>query len=285
MKRTVLGRGLEALISQDLKESVSETERVKELEIDSIEPNPYQPRAYFDEKQLGDLAESIRKNGVIQPIVVRRKGDRYQLIMGERRLRSSKIAGKTTIPAIIRDIKDRESLNFALLENLQREDLNPVEEGRGYKALRDEFGLSVKEISQLLGKDRTTVSNTIRLLSLPDKVLELIEKGSLKAGHARAILAVEGDEKRIEMALKVVEKGISVREVEIEVAPGKRKKRRRTARKVDAAITALEERAEKHLGTRVRITPGKKGGTITVDYYSDDDLEAVLKIMGIETAI
>ena len=285
MRKTVLGRGLEALISQDLKESVSETERVMELEINSIEPNPFQPRAHFDEKQLQELAESIKKNGVIQPVVVRRQGDRYQLIMGERRLRASRLAEKTTIPAIVRTVNDNQSLSFALMENLQREDLNPVEEGRGYKALKDEFGFSVKEIAHFLGKDRTTVSNTIRLLALPEEVLVLIENGSLRAGHARAILAIEGDEKRIEMALKVVEQNISVREVEHEVKPGRKKKRRRAGRKTDPLIATLEDRAEKHLGTRVRITPGKKGGTITIDYYSDDDLEAILKMIGIKTEL
>ena len=285
MRKTVLGRGLEALISQDLKESVSETERVMELEINSIEPNPFQPRTHFDENQLRELAESIRKNGVIQPVVVRRVGDRYQLIMGERRLRGSKLAGKTTIPAIVRSISDKQSLSFALMENLQREDLNPVEEGRGYKALKDEFGFSVKEIAQYLGKDRTTVSNMIRLLALPEEVLLLIENGKLKAGHARAILSIEGDEKRIEMALKVVEDNISVREVEQAVNPGRKKKRRRAGRKADPLIATLEERAEQHLGTRVRITPGKKGGTITIDYYSDEDLEVILKMIGISTEL
>ncbi|MBN2184448.1 MAG: ParB/RepB/Spo0J family partition protein [Candidatus Krumholzibacteriota bacterium] len=285
MRRTVLGRGLEALISQDLKESVSETERVMELEINSIEPNPFQPRTHFDESQLQELAESIRKNGVIQPVVVRRVEGRYQLIMGERRLRGSKLAGKTTIPAIVRTVNDNQSLSFALMENLQREDLNPVEEGKGYKALKDEFGFSIKEISQYLGKDRTTVSNTIRLLALPEEVLRLIESGKLKAGHARALLSIEGDDKRIEMALKVVEDNISVREVERSVAPRRKKKRRRTGRKTDPLIAALEERAERHLGTRVRITPGKKGGTITIDYYSDDDLEAILKMIGVSTEI
>ncbi len=285
MKRSVLGRGLEALISQDLKESVSETERVMELEIDSIGPNPFQPRTHFDNGQLEELAESIKKNGVVQPVVVRRAGDRYQLIMGERRLRSSKLAGRSTIPAIVRDISDSQSLSLALLENLQREDLNPVEEGNGYLALRDQFGLSVKEIAQYLGKDRTTVSNMIRLLSLPGEVLLLIESGSLSAGHARAILAVEGDARRIELARQAVEDNISVREIEKRVSPGKRVKRRRAARKADPRLAELEERAEALLGTRVRITPGKKGGTVTIDYYSEEDLEAILKSIGITTEL
>lgn len=281
MRRKVLGRGLEALISQDLKESVAETERVKELDLEQIDPNPYQPRRRFDKAHLKDLAASIRKDGVLQPVVVRRSGNRYQLVVGERRLRASKIAGRATIPAIVREVDNNHSLKFALLENLQREDLNPVEEGRGYQALKKEFGLSIKEISEILGKDRSTVSNTIRLLGLPEEVLIFIEEGKLRAGHARAILSVEGNAARIKMARKVVEEGITVREVEFGVNPGKRIKRRRTERKKDPVIAELEERAEIRLGTRVRITPGKKGGTITLDYYSSEDLEKIMEIMGV----
>ncbi|MCK4548711.1 MAG: ParB/RepB/Spo0J family partition protein [Candidatus Krumholzibacteria bacterium] len=281
MKKEVLGRGLEALLSADLKESVSETERVKELDIESIEANPHQPREHFNDEHLGELAESIKKHGVLQPVVVRRAGDRYQLVIGERRLRASKMAGRPTIPAIVREIGDEDSLKFALLENLQREDLTPVEEARGYAALRDEFGITVKEVAGMLGKDRSTVANTLRLLKLPVRVIEMLEQGKLTAGHARAILSIEGEAGQIEWAERVVLQGFTVREIE-EAAPAKkaRKKRRRQA---DPQIAAVEERAELRFGTRVKITPRRRGGVISIEYYSTEELEAILEKMGVDT--
>ncbi len=282
MKRKVLGRGLEALISQDLRESVSETERIKELDITRIDPNPHQPRNHFDADNLKELADSIKSYGVLQPVVVRRSGERYELVVGERRFRASRIAGKSTIPAIVRDVTDDNSLKYALMENLQREDLNPVEEARGYLMLRDEFGLSVQEISSIIGRDRSTVTNTIRLLKLPDRVIGLLERGKLRAGHARALLSLEGEKAQIEWAERVANEGISVREVELHI-PGKRRmKRRKGVRKLDPQIREIEERMELHLGTRVRITPRKRGGTILVEYYSDEEFEGIIQKIGID---
>jgi ParB family chromosome partitioning protein len=279
MSKEVLGRGLEALLSQDLRESVTETERVKELDIGSIDANPHQPRERFDEERLGGLADSIRKHGVLQPVVVRRSGDRYQLVVGERRYRASVLAGRTTIPAIVRDVDEDETLKFALLENLQREDLTPVEEARGYAALRDEFGLSIKETAGLLGKDRSTVANTLRLLKLPARVIELLEKGALTAGHARAILAIEGEAKQVEWAERAISQGFTVRDMEKAAPARKGGKRRRTK---DPNIAAIEERAELRLGTRVRIVQRRKGGAIHVEYYSDEELESILEKMGVD---
>lgn len=281
MKKEVLGRGLGALLSADLKESVSETERVKELDLGDIDANPHQPREHFNDEHLGELAESIKKNGVLQPVVVRRDGRRYQLVVGERRLRASKIAGRTTIPAIVRDIDDDDSLKFALLENLQREDLTPVEEARGYAALRDEFELSVKDVAGMLGKDRSTIANTLRLLKLPARVIELLEQGKLTAGHARAILSVEGEAAQVEWAERVVSQGFTVREIE-KAAPVKKEKKKRR-RKVDPQLAAVEERAELRFGTRVRISPRRRGGVITIDYYSTEELEGILEKMGVDT--
>jgi ParB family chromosome partitioning protein len=283
VRKKVLGRGLEALISQDLRESVAETERIKELGIDSIDPNPNQPRGRFDEDQLRPLAASIQSHGVLQPVVVRRVGDRYQLVIGERRYRASRMAGRTTIPAIVRTVSDDDSLKYALMENLQREDLNPVEEAHGYRMLQELYGLTVKEIGEILGRDRSTVANTLRLLNLPPPVIALIEAGKLKAGHARAILSIEGEEAQIEWARRVAEEGITVRDVERRGAPRRGRKRRRGIRKVDPTVRALEERLEMHLGTRVRITPRRKGGILTIDYYSGDELEGILHRMGIDT--
>ena len=281
MKKDVLGRGLEALLSADLKESVSETERIKELDLDDIDANPHQPREHFNDEHLGELADSIKKHGVLQPVVVRRAGGRYQLVVGERRFRASRLAGRNTIPAIVRDIGDDDSLKFAMLENLQREDLTPVEEARGYAALRDEFGLSVKEVAGMLGKDRSTVANTLRLLNLPGRVIELLEQGRLTAGHARAILSVEGEAAQVEWAERVVSQGFTVRDIE-EAAPAK-KARKKKRRQADPELAAVEERAEMRLGTRVKITPRRRGGVISIEYYSNEELEGILEKMGVDT--
>jgi ParB family chromosome partitioning protein len=282
MTKKVLGRGIEALISQDLRESVSETERVKDLDIERIDPNPHQPREHFDGEHLRELAESIRQNGVLQPIVVRRVENRYELILGERRLRAAKLAGRGTIPAIVRDVDDADSLRHALMENLQREDLNPMEEARGYQALKDGFGLTVGDIAAMIGKDRSTIANSLRLLNLPEIVKMLIVEGKLTAGHARALLSIEGEAAQVEWARRIVSESLTVREIE-RTAPGKtRTKKRRGLRKISPQIQALEEAIETHLGTRAKITPRGKGGILWIEYYSDEELESVLEKMGIK---
>ncbi len=282
MTKKVLGRGLEALISQDLRESVSETERVKELDVARIDPNPHQPRASFDEEHLRELAESIRRHGVLQPIVVRRAGDRYELVLGERRLRAGKLAGLTAIPAIVREVDDAESLKQALMENLQREDLNAIEEARGYELLRSEFSLSAKDIADMIGKDRSTVANSLRILALPDEVKDLIAAGRLTAGHARALLSIEGADAQIEWARKIVSESLTVREIE-RTAPGKpRRGKRRARRQLEAELRAVEEGLETHLGTRVRIAPHGAGGHIGIEYYSTEDLERILERIGMK---
>ena len=281
VKRKVLGRGIEALISQDLRESVSETERVKELDIDRIEANPHQPRGRFDEGHLKQLAASIKNHGILQPVVVRRHGDKYQLIMGERRLRAARIAGRRSVPAIVREADDADALKFAMMENLQREDLNPIEEAKGYHELKEAFNLSIKEIADLLGKDRSTISNTLRLLALPEIIRGMLSTGELSAGHARALLAIEGEKEQIAWAERVVSEGITVREIELTHRPKQRKTRRRGRRKGDPQVKAMEELLEKHLGTRVQVTPRRKGGVLAIEYYSNEDLERVLERMGI----
>jgi ParB family chromosome partitioning protein len=279
--RKVLGRGLEALISTDLRESVAETERVKELDVERIDPNPHQPRAKFDVGHLKELAESIKIHGILQPVVVRRAGGRYQLVLGERRLRAAKLAGKTTIPAIVRDVGDAESLKHALMENLQREDLNAIEEARGYELLKSEFNLAVKDIADMIGKDRSTVTNSLRLLALPDLIQSFIMDGRLTAGHARALLAIDDEAAQIAWARKIVSENLTVREIE-RAAPGKPgTKRRRGLRKLSPQLRAIEEAIELHLGTRAKLAPRSKGGTLSIEYYSDEELEGILEKMGI----
>ena len=285
VKRKVLGRGLEALISTDLRESVSETERVKELDIERIEPNPHQPRSRFDKAPLEQLAASIEQHGLLQPVVVRRHEGGYQLIMGERRLRAARIAGKTSIPAIVRDAGEADSLKLALLENLQREDLNPIEEAKGYFELREEFGFSTADIARMIGKDRSTIANTLRLLSLPEKIIGMIASGELTAGHARAILAIEDDDEKMRWAERVVIEGITVREVEKEGGLGKRGRKKRRIRKIDPRIRAIEEILEAHFGTRAHVAHRRRGGVVSIEFYSNEDLERILERMGIELAL
>lgn len=282
MTKKVLGRGLEALISQELLESVAETERVKELNIEKIDPNPRQPRERFDESALLQLAESIKRHGLLQPVVVRRSGDRYSLVLGERRLRAARMAGKSTIPAIVRDVGDADSLKQALMENLQREDLNPLEEARGYELLRSEFGLSTKEIADMVGKDRSTVSNSLRLLSLPQEIKNYILEGRLTAGHARALLAIENEQARIELARRILSENLSVRAIEREAFPKRRAKGGKIRAAVDPQLHAIEEALELHLGTRVKLSARGEGGTIGIEYYSQEDLERILEKLGIK---
>ena len=283
MRKKVLGRGLEALIPRDIKENVSASEKVINLKVDEIAPNPHQPRQVFGENELQELAESIRENGILQPIVVRRSGSGYELVAGERRLRASRILELKEIPALVRDIDDENTLKLALLENLQREDLNPLEKAAGFKALKEELGVSTAEIARSLGKGRSTIANTIRLLKLPEEIRTMINRGSLTEGHARAILAIEGDSEKVKAAKRVVSEKLTVRDLEKGSQSRGRKKSRR--REVDPELRALEERLEIHLGTKVDIRPGKKGGVIRVRYYSNEQFEGVLENMGVDIPI
>ncbi len=280
MRKKVLGRGLEALIPIDIRENIAEAERVIDIDVDSIDPNPNQPRKNFREKELLELANSIAENGILQPVVVRRSGKRYQLVVGERRLRASKMAERKKVPAIVRDIGDRDSLKYALLENLQREDLNPVEEAMGFSALKEDLGLSVADIGKAVGKNRSSVANTLRLLNLPEEIKEMIIVGKLTEGHARAILSVESEEGQLELARRIVSEELTVRDAERRRG-GEKTKRRRGRRKVDPAVRDLEERLERRLGTRVIITPRKKGGVLSIEYFSNDQLEGILDKMGL----
>jgi ParB family chromosome partitioning protein len=217
--------------------------------------------------------------------VVRREGDRYQLVVGERRFRAARMAGRTSIPAIVRDIADDESLKYALMENLQREDLNPVEEAKGFATLKDRYGLSVTEIARIIGRDRSTVANSIRLLALPAGVIRYLEEGVLTAGHARAILAIDDENEQIAWADRAVNEGLSVREVEKTSRDRRRPTGRRRRRRVDPQVRAIEELLEQHLGTRVRLSPRGRGGVLAIEYYSPEELEGILEKMGVEGSL
>ena len=252
------------------------------LKISLIEPNAGQPRKNFDKESLDELTESIKKYGVIQPVIVRKKGELYTIIAGERRWRAAKQAGLKEIPVIIKEIEDRESAEISIIENIQREDLNPVEEARAYKTLIDEYGLKQEDIAERVSKNRSTITNSLRLLNLCDEVLDMLESGQISAGHARCLITVEDKETQKLLADRIVEAGLSVRETEKlvknpdAVRKGKEKKTKETKEK-NIYIADIERRIGEELGTQVVINEGKKGsGKIVIDYYSQDDLDKII---------
>ena len=279
MNRKALGKGIEALIPS-FEKGVSEDEFTTgsiELLIDEIVPNRLQPRKYFNDEKFNELERSIREHGVLQPIVVQKSAKGYELIVGERRWRASKKAGLKKIPAIIREVTDTESLELALIENLNRQDLNPIEEAEAYERLAKDFGLTQEKISQRMGKSRESVANAMRLLKLPRQIKEDLISGRLTMGHGRALLGLK-NEKDIEiLRRKIVGQSLNVRETEARVHPTHRTTEspvRKKAKK-DIFIRKLEMELERKLGTKVEIALGKKGGKVVIKYYSDDDLERI----------
>jgi len=276
VEKKALGKGLKALIGEPEALTRYETDQWQYLMLEEIEPNPLQPRQDFDEERLDELVSSIKANGVLQPIIVRRSGSAYQIIAGERRWRAAQKADLMSIPAIIRDATDQDMLKLALIENLQRQDLNPIEEAHAYKALIEEHGLIQEILAHHVGKDRSTIANTIRLLGLPDDVHAHVSRGTITMGHARALLSLTDPVRQVSMCQRIVKEGLSVRQVERLVnglAP--RRKARRTAA-VDPDVRRLEEDLQRALGTKVRIRTTGQRGKIEIEFYSPDDLEALL---------
>ncbi len=271
-----LGTGLGALLGSDV---LTEAEgKQMTLPIAKVEPNVSQPRAYFDEVALTELAESIKQHGMIQPITVRKlESGYYQIIAGERRWRAARMAGLEEVPVSIIQADDRMAAELALVENLQRADLNPIEEALGYRSLMEDFELTQEEVAQSVGKSRPAISNSLRLLALPQEVLELVLAGQLTAGHARALLAIEDDAVKIEAARLIVKKGMSVRQTEaLAVSLGKNKEKE-TQKPAGIDYLALAaKQLESSLGRRVRMTEGRHGGKIEIDYYDADDREALM---------
>lgn len=274
MERHVLGKGLEALIPELKKVKGG----VEEIEIERIKPNKFQPRRAFDPHKIEELTTSIKEKGVVQPIIVRRSDSGYELVAGARRLMAANIAGLKRIPAIIKEIKDNELLEIALIENIQRQDLNPIEEAQAYHELIDCFGLTHEEIAARVGKDRASVTNSIRLLQLPSKIQEWVEEGKISSGHARSLLGLENPGDQIDLSKRIIDKGLSVRQTEsiIRLTKGGRQERFKVKRK-DPSIEACEEELMSILGTKVTIESGKKRGRIIIEYYSLDDLERILE--------
>ncbi len=293
MSKQVLGRGLASLIPRQpalprpapvgRQDDGSSNEIIAQIDLDKIERNPYQPRADFDPVALDELRQSILEKGIIQPITVRRLESGYQLISGERRVRAAREAGLTQVPAyIIRVQSNEEMLELALVENLQREYLNPIEVAISYRRLIEECRLTQDEVSQRIGKDRTTVTNFLRLLRLPDVIQLAVRKGEISGGHARALAGVEDENLRLKIFKRAVSRGLSVREVErLAQQKGKRKPGRVTGRVGETAgtLTNIEDRLRQFLGTKVQIRPIHEGkGEMIIEYYSSEDLERLLEI-------
>ena len=274
-----LGKGLGALIPG--VEPSADSHGLK-VEIDRIAPNPLQPRRSFDEAKIDELTASVRDQGVIQPILVRRVGEGYELIAGERRLRAARKAGLTDVPVVVREAGNSESLELALIENLQREDLNPMEEASAYQRLQEEFELTQEEIAHKVGKSRPAVANSVRLLLLPKEAQQLVVAGKLPAGHARALLGLEGEAMILAAAREVTAKGLSTRETERLVARLKAGRRRRKTLPIsDPDLRSLIERLQRSLGTKVRLLhrSGSGRGKLEIEYYSLADLERLTRIM------
>lgn len=284
-KKTGLGKGLNALFAETLEdekeeikveEKVLDGEVVQTLKITEVEPNRNQPRKQFDEEALEELSESIKRYGLIQPIIVTKKDGYYQIVAGERRWRASKKAGLTTIQAIVREDNEKKNKEIALIENIQREDLNAVEKAMGMKLLMEEYNLTQVQLAEIVGKSRSGVANTLRILNLDERVLELAKQGKLTEGHCRALLAYEDGDKQLKEAMKLIENGRTVRDIE-------RKTQRNKPQKIDQRYVAIcndvEDRFQSYFGTKVKVDAGKRSGKIIIQYNTNDDLARILDLI------
>jgi len=282
MTRKALGRGLGALLSAD---RVSIVDEPSEVEVDLIDPSPLQPRSRFDQASLEQLAKSIDAHGIVQPVVLRRKDSRYELVAGERRWRAAKMAGLTRIPAVVRDIQDKDLLEVALIENIQREDLNPIEEAQAYKNLIESVGLTQETLAERVGRDRSYITNYLRLLRLPDDIQGLLADGKLSTGHARTLLGLEHLDLQRRVARKIIEQTLSVRETERVVrrmvSEGKPEKATSRSRDKDPNVKAAEAKLRRRFGTQVRILQpvDREGGTIEIAFYSNSDLGRLFEML------
>ncbi len=280
-----LGRGLEALLGPVSKEQAEKEGSLRELPVTAIRPNPFQPRKRVDEEPLKELVASIDASGLLQPVLVRSKGNGYELIAGERRWRAVQRLGWTRIPAVVRDVDDRTLLTLALIENLQRDNLSPIDEALGYQRLQEEFGVAQAEVARLVGRDRSTVANLLRLLALPAEVRDLVDHDALSAGHARALLGLTDTKLMVRLARTAVAEGWSVREMEARVRQGPAAARRPKAHRADpgpvsSEVQRVEDALRKRLGTDVRVTQRRKGrGIVSLSYYSNDDLARLLELI------
>lgn len=283
MARQPLGRGLSALLGEDTATATAAERPTAEIDIDLIVPNPEQPRSRFAEKALEELTQSIASNGVIQPIVVRRKGNKFEIVAGERRWRAAQRAGLKKIPAAVKEVSDEKLLELALIENIQRAELNPIEEAKAFRKLIDMIGLTQDQISERVGKDRTLIATTLRLLKLPDDIQKLVEEEKLSSGHGRALLMCEDITIQRKTARLIIEIGLSVRESEkaIKRALSHRQTTDKTVvtAEKDPNVKAAETKLIRRFGTNVKILSKGKAGKIQIEYYNSDDLDRIFQLL------
>lgn len=275
-----LGKGLEALISST--NQLEENNRnVLEIKINDVEPNAEQPRKVFDQEKLETLAQSIKEHGVVQPIVVRKEGARYIIVAGERRWRASKMAGLKTIPVVVKDLTDKEVMEIALIENLQREDLNPIEEAEAYQRLMNEFQMTQEDVSKVVGRSRAAIANSVRLLSLAKEVQEMISDGRLTSGHARTLITINDNQRQKELATQIIEKGLNVRDTEkLAAKEDKRSVPKKAAKSKDKPeVTDLVENLKMIFGTKIELQRGKDKGKIVIEYYSDEEFDRIIELL------
>ncbi len=284
-----LGRGLGALLNTDEAVKIensqgSDDKGILELKISEVEPNKAQPRSHFDDDALKSLSDSIKEYGVLSPIVVsKNENGFYMIIAGERRWRAAKLAGLKKIPAIIKEYDDKETMEIALIENLQREDLNPIEEAEGFKELMEIYKLTQEEVSKKMGKSRSAVANSVRLLSLPEKVRKMLINKEISSGHARAILSLNDEKVMLSVAEKIINEGLNVRQTENIVSKLLKEPKKKEINKNDEELlrylSSLEKNLGSHLGTKVKIHHGKSKGKIEIEYYSNEDFERIMNII------
>lgn len=271
-----LGKGLGALISSA---DTTESTGVREMKINEIEPNAGQPRKYFNDEKLSQLAESIKLHGIVQPLIVKKEDDTYKIVAGERRWRAARLAGLETVPVIIKDLSSKQVMEIALIENIQREDLNPIEEAEAYERLIDEFGMTQEDIATAVGRSRPAIANAVRLLTLQDKLKNLVINGELSSGHARALLSIEDKALQLKASEEILSKDLNVREAEKLVKKVLSNKQKKAPRKLDEEYLAIEDKFREILGTKVKIIRNNKSGKIMIEYYSVDELERIVELI------
>lgn len=283
MSRTVLGKGIEALIPGLSEGKFEEKGNLIQVEIKKVKPNPYQPRGTFDQTKLEELVDSIRQKGLVQPIVVRQIEDGFELVVGERRILAAQKAGLSSVPALLLNkLTKQEMMEIALVENIQREDLNPIDQAKGYSRLITECGVSQKELSKRIGKDRSSISNILRLLNLPEKIQRYLSEGKLSEGHARAILAIPDKKSQVSLAERVIKQGLSVRKTE-EIVYNKRKEAKKgIGRHKISKYFDLENKLREYLKTSVKISHKRGKGRIEIEFYSEEDLGRIFELFNLK---
>lgn len=282
MEKRVLGRGLSALIPEkSTDKSIVPGDKghvVLTIPVDKIKTNKYQPRVEFDQEALKDLTSSIKEKGLIQPVLVRHKGEDYELIAGERRFRAAKMLNLKEIPAIVKDASDLDSLEISIIENVQREDLNPIDQAKAYKRLIEDFNMKQDDAADAIGKDRATVANILRLLKLPQKIQEYVSRGTISMGHARAVLSLSNEAEQSRLCTKIIKNDLSVRDTERYAKKMSTQTKKRHLEK-DPNLIDIEESIREALGTKVKITKSSRGGKIEIEFYSDKDLERIITLL------